>query len=132
MHLEPPGGKACEVEDLVHQRLQVPRRRLDPLHRPDHPRPKLAVRAILQQVDEPDDRRQGRAQFVRDVGEELRFRPVRARELEGEVFQLRAAILQSPALCALVEQERGESQRDHDRDHPDEHHGLIDQSDNGR
>ena len=119
--VEPASGEAGEVEDLVHERLQVLGGALDPLHRPDHAGTELAVGAVAQEVHEPDDRGQGGAKLVRDVGEELRLGAIGAREFEGEVFELGAPFPEPAPLRPRREEEDHQGDGQDRREHPSEH-----------
>ena len=78
MNLETAGGDLRDVEHLIDEMAQMRRRRRDPVDRRHLPRRQIAIHAVLQQLDEADDRVERRAQLVRDVREELALRGWRA------------------------------------------------------
>ena len=109
MDVETAGREPREIEHLVDESLQVLRRRLDALHGADHPRAELAIGTVAQQVHEPDDGRQRRAEFMRDVREELGLGAIGASELERQMLEFAAALPEPAALRALVNEEPHEA-----------------------
>ena len=64
MNLEAAGGNLCDVEHLVDQAPEMIRRRGDPIHGRHLTRREVAIYAILEQLDESDDRVERSAQLV--------------------------------------------------------------------
>ena len=111
MHLESAGGDLRDVEHLIDEMSQMRRRRGDAVDRRHLSRREIAVDAVLEQLDESDDRVERRAQLVRDVGEKLALRRVRARHFAVQPLELRRPLGDANRLAALANDAEAEKRR---------------------
>ena len=118
VHLQSARGDLRDVEHLIDEMPQMRCRRGDAIHRRHLARRQIAVEAVAQQLDETDDGVERRSQLVRDVGQELALRLIRALHVAVQSLEFNRTSGDMECALLLSQQPKREEEHAGDTEHP--------------
>src|SRR5512143_3324593 len=119
MYLEAARRDLGDVEHLIDEMAKMRRRCRDAIDGWYLSRRKIAVHAVLEQLDETHDGVERRSQLVRDVGEEFALRRVRSSHLAVQSLQLGRSFRDATRLSSFSNQPKAKEGDGGQTHHPE-------------